>query len=168
MTFWTLIVLLITGGDDLTALQSLFPNEPGDPMVVTGTVYAPDRQTPIAGAVLDFYHTDQNGLYRRPGSDDPEHRLNATVTTDAQGQFAFQTIRPAHYPDGGPPAHIHFQITAPSGQSKAVTLFFDDDPRISAAMRQAADFGTPFGRVVPAKKDEQGVWHVIKHFTIQP
>src|SRR6267143_3769065 len=37
--------------------------EPGDPLIITGTIYLPDGHTPMEGATLWVYHTDATVHY---------------------------------------------------------------------------------------------------------
>ncbi len=41
-------------------------DEPGQSLVISGTVFAPDGTTPVPGARLDVYQTDAEGYYTRP------------------------------------------------------------------------------------------------------
>src|SRR5215510_7876389 len=66
--------------------------EPGAPLLITGTVYAADGVTPVAGAVVYAYHTDIHGLYRAVRRFDAPPRLCGWARTDATGHYSFQTI----------------------------------------------------------------------------
>ncbi|MEP9352293.1 intradiol ring-cleavage dioxygenase [Xanthobacter sp. KR7-65] len=109
----------------------------GEPMYVSGTVATADG-TPLADAIVDVWHSDEDGYY------DVQHAgadlvARARFRTDAQGRFHFWSIRPAAYPipHDGPvgkmleaqgrhpwrPAHVHFMIDAP-GHEKLVTHVF--------------------------------------------
>src|SRR5258708_2980480 len=83
--------------------------EPGIPLTVHGTLVDPAGK-PAAGVEILAYHTDVKGLYSEPGAADP-WRLKGWVVTDAQGRFELRTIRPAPYPGGQIPAHIHLIIS---------------------------------------------------------
>lgn len=108
----------------------------GLPMIVTGSVSAAGGE-PLAGAVVDVWQSDSEGLY------DVQHldalALRGRFRTDSDGRFWYWTIRPAAYPipDDGPvgqmlalqgrhpfrPAHVHFMIAAP-GYERLVTHIF--------------------------------------------
>ena len=83
-------------------------NEPGDHLVVTGQVFAPDGVTPAANVIVYAYQTDSTGQYHNDASG--VARLHGWAKTDAQGRFEFRTIRPGAYPGHSVPAHIHFHI----------------------------------------------------------
>ena len=48
-----------------------------------------------------------------------------------------QTIRPGPYPESGPPAHIHYEVTTPAGVQR-FELVFEGDARMTDAIRQSA------------------------------
>lgn len=93
------------------------PDEPGERLKLTGRVFAADGVTPAPGIVLYAHQTDATGIYRgaiENGS--PSERnglLKAWLTTDAEGRYRFDTIKPAHYPGGTMPAHIHIYVWEP-------------------------------------------------------
>ena len=141
-------------------------DEPGVPLVVSGTVYLADGKTPVAGARLYVYHTDNEGHYSKGGVDESKRRLNATLITDAQGRYRLRTIRPAPYPGQGPPAHIHFELTPPGGTTQYLEIWFDDDPKLSEAMRRRYADKTSFGHIMTLTMDAQGTWHCTKDFRV--
>ena len=75
---------------------------------------------PIAGAMVDIWHTDGYGRYsgfRGQGSDGAdttgETFLRGTQVTDGDGLVEFETIYPGWYP--GRTAHIHFKAYTEEG-----------------------------------------------------
>jgi hydroxyquinol 1,2-dioxygenase len=113
----------------------------GLPMIVTGSVTSADGQ-PIAGALVDIWHADEDGLY------DVQHleglAMRGRFTTDAQGKFWFISSKPRWYPipSDGPvgkmlaaqgrhpnrPAHVHFMIHAPGHETLVTHIFEEGDP----------------------------------------
>ena len=91
-----------------------------------------DRCTPLAGAIVDIWHCDAEGVYSdvndRGFSTAGQQFLRGYQVTDATGSVQFLTIYPGWYQ--GRTAHIHFKIRAnsPSEQSYEFTsqLYFDD------------------------------------------
>lgn len=136
--------------------------EPGEPLVVTGQVFDPSGQKPVAGVVVYAYHTDAQGYYRRDG--DPWHdppRLRGWARTDAQGRFRFRTIRPAPYPGRSIPAHIHFHLWG-AGYPKQWTpeLQFQGDRYLTAEdLARSAALGR-FANIQPLTRGPDGAWHV--------
>ena len=77
---------------------------------MTGVVVAADGK-PIAGASIYAYQTDAEGYYGvKPASDSGNPRLKIFIRSDANGAWAFDTIRPGSYPSSRAPAHIHFEV----------------------------------------------------------
>ena len=104
---------------------------PGIPCFVTGTVRDLDGK-PIAGAVLDLWQTDGEGLYEaQRGTTEPW--MCGIDKTQADGSYSVRTVAPISYtiPMDGPvgaffnctnmsyarPAHIHLQC-----QPRATTI----------------------------------------------
>jgi hydroxyquinol 1,2-dioxygenase len=114
--------------------------EGGTPAIVAGRVLDMDGE-PIAGATLDVWQADPDGLYdsQRPELDDLHMR--GIFHSDAEGRYLIRTARPVHYqiPTDGPvgmmlaatnrhpwrPAHIHFKVSA-EGYMPLTTHLFDD------------------------------------------
>jgi protocatechuate 3,4-dioxygenase beta subunit len=114
------------------------PDEPGEPLVVAGTIRDTDGQ-PIAGASFRVYHTDAAGWYSQDSTQGDNPRLAGGVRTDRAGRYRIRTIFPGHYatsPDG--PAHIHVRVDADGYHSKTghpASIFFADDPALRGAAR---------------------------------
>jgi protocatechuate 3,4-dioxygenase beta subunit len=123
--------------------------EPGIPLQISGMVVEPDGRTPAEGVVVHAYHRDQRGFDF--GLNDRElttWRLQGWVRTDARGRFEFRTIRPAPDHLGREGAHVHFTVeSAKFGRQWAPTVFFSDDPRVTAKMREQSAAAGEFGWV---------------------
>ena len=102
-------------------------NEPGERLYVQGTVYGADCTTPVAGAIVDVWHADTNGVYHTAQE---QYRLRGQMKTDAQGRYAFETIQPGHYDNR--PKHIHYMVTHPSQAPLVTQMYFAGDPRLGA------------------------------------
>lgn len=118
----------IDGAPSRTTLAGT--DEPGETMVIEGTLYGPDCETPLAGVMLDVWQADADGDYH--GAND-DYRLRGQMTTDAQGTYRFETIYPGHYPLGASmrPAHIHFTAIKPGYTPLTTQLYFSGDPYLS-------------------------------------
>ncbi|MEM7534461.1 MAG: hypothetical protein AAF639_19925 [Chloroflexota bacterium] len=92
---------------------------PGTPLVVTGTVLTTTCQ-PIAGAMLDFWHTDDNGDYDNEG-----YRFRGHQFADANGNFRLETIMPGLYP--GRTRHIHVRVQGEGTDLLTTQLYFPGD-----------------------------------------
>jgi protocatechuate 3,4-dioxygenase beta subunit len=133
-------------------------DEPGTPLVVSGTVRADDGR-PIEGAMLYVFHTGAGGSYSSSGGnvadmgDSLNPRLFGYLKTGADGRYEFRTIRPGQYPDNGPPAHVHYQIDAPGFARQTTELMFEDDSRMTPeTQRWAVESG--FVVTAPVKGDD--------------
>ena len=75
------------------------------------------RCTPIAGALLDFWHTDPAGVYDNEGYNFRGHQF-----ADDAGRFVLETIVPGIYP--GRTRHIHVRVQAPNQPILTTQLYF--------------------------------------------
>jgi catechol 1,2-dioxygenase len=103
----------------------------GIPLILTGTVYEADCETPAAGAAINVWQTDARGVYG-PGQGSEILRccyLQGALETDSDGGYAIETIRPGHYrgEDPPPPAHIHMEVHYRGG-GVLTEVFFVGDP----------------------------------------
>lgn len=132
---------------------------PGEPAYLSGRVLDLDGK-PIAGATLDVWQTDGEGLYdvQRPGDVSYARGL---FTTGADGCYGIRTVKPVSYPipADGPvgamllrmgrhpyrPAHVHAIVSAPGFQAVATHLFVEGD----AYLDSDAVFGVKPSLVVP-------------------
>lgn len=82
---------------------------------------------PIPGAEIEIWQCDASGIYRHPRDAhwfrkrDGSFQGRGRATADAQGAYAFRTIKPVAYPGRTP--HIHFAITAP-GREPLITQMY--------------------------------------------
>ena len=142
--------------------------EPGEPLVVTGTIYAPDG-TPLAGTPVHVFQTDADGYYARgPDGDDRgwrQARLSGWLRTTEEGRYRVHTIRPGGYPNRRTPTHIHFRLPTKDQREQELTLFFEDDSRLTPALRrEVARSGPVFFRHV--ERDTAGIWRCTNDMTL--
>jgi protocatechuate 3,4-dioxygenase beta subunit len=111
----------------------------GQRLVVSGTVYAPDCTTPLAGAVVHLWQTNGVGVYG-PGPQGPgEVRccyLQGTLRTNARGRYQVDTVKPGHYRGANPPppAHIHLEVSHPAAGVLLTELHFEGDPYLEESL----------------------------------
>lgn len=111
--------------------QKLAPDsEPGQRLVIEGTIYKPDCQTPVPNAMMDIWHANAEGDYY---DGNENYRLRGQMKTDENGYYRFETIKPGNYPLGGEvrPAHIHYAVTAPDLDPLTTQLYFASDPNLA-------------------------------------
>jgi protocatechuate 3,4-dioxygenase beta subunit len=129
------------------------PNEPGEPLVVSGTVRNSEG-SPIAGALIYVFHADARGSYSLTRvMDEQNARLFGYMKTGPDGRYEFRTVRPGGYPAQPIPQHIHMLVTAAGYRDHACRstcqLVFDDDPRMTAKWHKwAKEDGNPVLHVV--------------------
>ncbi|GAA0482856.1 catechol 1,2-dioxygenase [Streptomyces olivaceiscleroticus] len=127
-------------------------DEPGTPLLFQGQVRAVDG-TPLAGAHVEMWHADDDGLYSQYAPNLPKWNLRGTVVADAQGNFRIHTIQPAPYqiPTDGScgkliaaagwhawrPAHLHVKVSAPGHQLITTQLYFQGGSHVEDDIAQA-------------------------------
>ena len=146
-------------GGDAPARIVVARARPGEqPLVVQGQVVRADGKTPAAGIVLYVYQTDTTGRYSDTPGAPP--RLRGWVRTDASGHYEYRTIRPAPYPGGRVPAHVHTQLWGDGAPPQWGTeLLFDDDPALPAAERERSKALGRFAFVCAPRRDAHGWLH---------
>lgn len=114
----------------------------GQKLLITGTIYKSDGKTPAPNVILYYYHTDINGLYAgKPGLDPRVARhgyIRGWVKSDADGNYAIYTVRPAPYPNRNIEAHIHPSIKEPDIDKEYYIdeFVFDDDKLLTGEKRK--------------------------------
>ncbi len=96
----------------------------GTPLVLTGRVLAPDCR-PLAGAVLDFWSCDGNGVYDNEG-----FKLRGHQFTDSSGAYRLETVKPSDYKQYGihRTPHIHVKVQGRGTRLLTTQLFFPGEP----------------------------------------
>ncbi len=119
----------------------------GTPAFVSGRVVDLAGR-PIAGAVLDVWQAQSNGLYDSQDKNPDELHMRGKFRTDAEGRYALRTVVPVHYPipSDGPvgamlkatgrhpwrPAHIHFVVSADGFEPVTTHIFDRADPYLGS------------------------------------
>ncbi len=167
------------GAPELPMGATISQDGRGEPAVVTGQVRSTNG-TPIAGALLDVWETDENGLYEQQDPEQPDMNLRGKFRTDHEGRYFFVGIKPVSYaiPDDGPvgqllralsrhpfrPAHIHLLVSADGFMSVTTHLFVKGDPYLDSD----AVFGTKDSLVVDfirhTSEEEAARYHVTAPF----
>lgn len=134
------------------------PNEAGEPLQMSGTIYEADGVTPATGFVLFVYHTDVTGYYNK--DDDASHpRLRGWMRTGADGRYEFRTIRPGAYPHRNTPAHIHAHLYGPDYSERPIEDFwFKSDPRITPETVASANEQDSHPVIVALERGGDGIW----------
>ena len=112
----------------------------GQRIIVSGRVLD-DAGRPVPHTVVELWQANAAGRYVHHVDQwdaplDPNFTGAGLVVTDADGRYAFVTVRPGAYPWGNHanawrPAHIHLSLLGPAFATRLVTqLYFPDDPLI--------------------------------------
>jgi protocatechuate 3,4-dioxygenase beta subunit len=130
---------------DLTRVAGHEQAADGEVIRVAGRVLDADCR-PVKGALVDLWQADTNGRYSHPADPnpaprDPNFQGWGQAVTDAEGRYAFRTIKPAAYPldvlaDGTPnerlgyrTPHIHFRISKRGYHELTTQMYFAGEPR---------------------------------------
>ena len=145
-------------------------DEPGEPVVLTGTIYKKDGVTPDSGVTLFIYQTDAGGYYHRPEENVFRPRILGWLRTGHDGHFEIQTIMPA--PEilaPNEPAHIHAQIFGYGMPEHFLHEFwFRGDSRIpEEEMKRSAQLGS-FSPIVTLTKGKDGISRGVRNIRVQP
>lgn len=148
-------------------------DEPGEPLILTGTVYFKDRVTPAPGVLIYAYHTNAEGLYAKKGNETGNGQrhgaLRGWVRTDEQGRYRFITIKPAAYPSRSEPAHIHMTLkTREIPEYWIPSTLFYDDPLIDNDMKSEWSADDPYSNIIMLSKDEAGTWVGKRDLVLNP
>ena len=95
-------------------------------------------------------------------NDNTGYNLRGKFTTNSQGFYSFETIRPGKYLNGSQyrPSHIHFKITPPGKDTLVTQLYFKGDTDIdkdAAASIKTGNFDATH-RIVELTKNTDGKW----------
>ena len=158
--------------DELGWRAELPPDdEPGERLVLSGRVLMPDGETPAPGVVLYVHQTNAAGLYRSiqstSGGGRNDGMIEGWLTTDSTGRYEIRTIKPAPYPDGGMPAHIHLYVKEPGRRPYYIDDFvFEGDPHVTERYRAQQELRGGSG-IVQLHRDASGAWRAGRDIVLE-
>jgi protocatechuate 3,4-dioxygenase, beta subunit len=143
--------------------------EPGEPVIVSGTIYAPDGRTPLEGINLFVYQTDATGVYSTiAGGDNRATRIHGRVRSNKQGRYEFRTIKPGSYPNNRIAAHIHAYVSGPDYPEYWIDEYlFEGDPFITSAERQKSDGKGTFASILTLQRGSDGVLRAVRDIKVE-
>ncbi|MGP9017390.1 protocatechuate 3,4-dioxygenase subunit beta [Streptomyces sp. BR1] len=165
----------VFGGTDVSERDhDLTVHHPGEPMgeriTVSGRIT--DRQgRPVLGQLVEIWQANASGRYahrldQNRAPLDPNFTGHGRCLTDAEGRYAFTTIKPGaypweHYENAWRPAHIHFSLFGTAFTQRMITqMYFPGDPLLAfdPILHSAGDEGAR-ERLVAAYDPERSVPH---------
>jgi protocatechuate 3,4-dioxygenase beta subunit len=143
--------------------------EPGEPMIITGSIFGLDGKTPIEAATLSIYHTDATGKYSpAPGGDNRTTRLRGKMLTGVDGRYEFKTIKPVSYPDSTIAAHVHAYVSAPGFTEYWIDNFeFEGDPFLREEVVKRAQSQGRFGSILKLARGNDGVLRGVRDIQLE-
>jgi protocatechuate 3,4-dioxygenase beta subunit len=124
----------------------------GPKLEISGIIYQRDGKTPAPDVVLYIYHTNQQGIYPTRGNETGWAKrhgyIRGWVKTNTDGRYRFFTLRPAAYPGGENPQHIHPIIKEPN-----LNEYYIDEYLFA---------GDPILKAHPQKEERRGGSGIIK------
>ena len=148
-------------------------SEPGERLVMSGTVYEPDGVTPAKDILLYVYHTNAEGVYpkRTPNNGRLSWRhgyLRGWMRTGADGRYEFHTIKPMPYPNGAEPAHIHATVSGPGLQEYFIADYiFEGDRLITERVRSRLRERGELSSIISLSRDGNGVLRGVRDIRLR-
>jgi protocatechuate 3,4-dioxygenase beta subunit len=145
-------------------------DEPGEPIIVSGTFYKEDGVTPDSGITMFLYQTDAEGYYHRPTENVFHPRIVGWLRTGRDGYYEIHTIKPA--PEvlaAKEPAHIHAHVFGNRMPEHFIHEFwFQGDKFISLDdQKRLSPLGT-FSPIVNLAKGKDGVSRGTRDIRMRP
>jgi hydroxyquinol 1,2-dioxygenase len=122
-------------------------DQSGVPTLVSGRVLDLEGR-PVAGAVLDVWQAQTNGLYDAQDADPDALHMRGKFKSDSEGRYLIRTVLPVNYPipSDGPvgamlkatgrhpwrPSHIHFVVSADGYEPVTTHIFDRTDPYLAS------------------------------------
>jgi protocatechuate 3,4-dioxygenase beta subunit len=126
------------------SVQLTGKDEPGERLLLQGTVFKPDGRTPAPNVIVYIHQTNAAGRYAG-GSNDSKlsrrhGRLRGWLRTGPDGRYEVRTIKPGQYPDRPDPAHIHLTVLEQGKDPYRIDdVVFEGSPGVDEEYRREAE-----------------------------
>ena len=150
----------VPGAPERTVIASA--DEPGTRLFLSGRIFEPRCDFGVGGIIVDVWQANNVGCYSisQTCPDEDPWNLRGQMLTDANGNYAVETILPGYYP--GRCRHIHWRFVPIGGPLLITQLYFAGDPQIPndplASRPEAA------ARIIPLTQEADGlhgVWDLV-------
>ena len=139
-------------------------NEVGTRLILSGQVHNLACSEVIPNTEIDIWHANYDGEYDNSG-----YNLRGKASSNSQGFYVFETIKPGLYLNGATyrPSHLHFKITPPNFPTLMTQLYFAGDPHIASDAAASITSGKfdASNRIIPlttnANGDLEGTWDIV-------
>ncbi len=134
------------------------PNEAGQKMIISGRIHNLECNEFIPNTVIDVWHANDAGQYDNQG-----YNLRGYTTSNDQGFYLFETIKPGKYLNGNTfrPSHIHIKITPPGFNELTTQIYFEGDTSIPGdpAASKTSGIYDATNRIITLNEDMDGTLH---------
>jgi len=116
--------------NDLIVVRGEAAKAQGQVAHVGGRVLGLDGQ-PLAGATVEIWQCDINGIYRHPADEREGRKRDAgfqgrgRAITDGSGRYTFRTLRPVAYANRTP--HIHYRVATADGRTLTTQMYIEGE-----------------------------------------
>lgn len=119
--------------NDLVVLTGAAGTPVGEILDFGGRLYD-GAGMPVAGAAIEIWQTDSNGVYLHPNDSgtsrrDVNFQFYGEAVTGEDGRYSFRTLYPGHYEPR--PRHIHVKIKVDGQEMLTTQFYFDNDPALA-------------------------------------
>ena len=116
--------------NDLVVVEGLSDSAAGQILLLSGSLLTTKGEQ-VAGATIEIWQVDQNGIYLHPADPgiedrDPNFQGYGESVTDEDGGWSFRTINPGYYEPR--PRHIHLRVVTNGEVVLTSQIYFSDDP----------------------------------------
>jgi len=138
--------------------------EAGQRLIISGRVMNMECTEVIADALIDVWQANHDGAYDNTG-----FNLRGKFSTNKQGFYIFETVKPGKYLNGSKyrPSHLHFKITPPGKSTLVTQLYFEGDTDIADDAAASIKTGTydASNRIIALTENSEGkmegTWDIV-------